>query len=84
MLWSLCEQLVQLNDFPEASAAPPAEQSASVFITMEIGPPEIRLGDGDAHVLKQLQSGLYKHQILSPSKEASNNQVGENAQAEVC
>jgi len=55
-----------------------------VFITMECDPPEIRLGDGDAHVLKQLQSGLYKHQILCPSKEASNNQVGENAQAEVC
>ena len=82
--WSLCKNLVQFYDVPEAGAAPPAIQLASVLIAMKHGPPEVWLRYGYAHVLKQLQRCLYKHQIPCAHKEASNNEVGENAQTEVC
>ena len=82
--WSLWEKLVQSYNVPKAAAAPPAKQLASVLIAMERGPLELWLGDGYAHVLKQLQCRLYNHQIPCASNEASNNEVGEQAQTEVC
>ena len=78
--WSLCKKLVQLYDVPKAAAAPPAKQLASVMIAMERGPLEFWLRYGYAHVLKQLQRCLYKHQIPCTRKEASDNKVGKQAQ----